>query len=472
MGGEKDGCGCWNLARLQQQDEGGTVDAVVAEGRRRGGRGWRRLRQQGRMATAFGRKTGRMGDGDTVEGWKAIATKEEAVIVVDDGLGCDRRSWMESRKRKQRQQVRQQQWRRRFTWVTGEDGMGSREKVVEKHGWSATVAGRRGTEVAEGRKGIGGLGCSEEGLGYDRSGWEGSGEGCGSGRAARSGEEAKEEAEEGAAGAATKEGYGRLEAAAAAGEQWGPAGGNSGREAREEGSARGEREMVADGRSRGGRRGKVYDNASDDDDVDDDNKRSNYGITAETLFSIHTGLLVDRYTYCSLPGDIADWGYFRSVTTLGGRYRAVSTEGGRKKKREKKKRVKKRKKENLKPNAALHPRAISLPAGDLYSPHWRRNVSKRREKEQGDVVGTRTARYRAVSPKIDRRRLIEGDIDRRWSIEGEIDRQRPIEGEKGKKKRKRRKKEKRSTYFPMPSSPACRPSLPAGRQRPRCHGLS
>ncbi|RRT73052.1 hypothetical protein B296_00016047 [Ensete ventricosum] len=71
---------------------------------------------------------------------------------------------MESRKRKQRQQVRQQQWRRRFTWVTGEDGMGSREKVVEKHGWSATVAGRRGTEVAEGRKGIGGLAAVKKGL--------------------------------------------------------------------------------------------------------------------------------------------------------------------------------------------------------------------------------------------------------------------------------------------------------------------
>ncbi|RRT73053.1 hypothetical protein B296_00016048 [Ensete ventricosum] len=88
MGGEKDGCSCWNLARLQQQDEGGAVDAVVAEGRRRGGCGWRRLRQQGRMAAAFGRRTGRMCDGDTVEGWKAIATKEEAVIVVDDDCNC------------------------------------------------------------------------------------------------------------------------------------------------------------------------------------------------------------------------------------------------------------------------------------------------------------------------------------------------------------------------------------------------
>ncbi|RWV92396.1 hypothetical protein GW17_00045233 [Ensete ventricosum] len=57
----------------------------------------------------------------------------------------------------------------------------------------------------------------------------------------------------------------------------------------------------------------------------------------------------------------------------------------------------------------------------------------------------RTAHYRAVSLKIDRRRPIEGKIDR----------QRSIEGEKGKKKkRKRRKKEKRSIYFPAPSSSA------------------
>ncbi|RZS11944.1 hypothetical protein BHM03_00043331 [Ensete ventricosum] len=67
------------------------------------------------------------------------------------------------------------------------------------------------------------------------------------------------------------------------------------------------------------------------------------------------------------------------------------------------------------------------------------------------VAGTRTARYWAVPPKIDRWRSIstvddrlKGEIDRRWSIEGEIDRQRSIEREKGKKKkRKRRKKEKR-----------------------------
>ncbi|RRT55323.1 hypothetical protein B296_00048523 [Ensete ventricosum] len=60
------------------------------------------------------------------------------------------------------------------------------------------------------------------------------------------------------------------------------------------------------------------------------------------------------------------------------------------------------------------------------------------------VTGTRTARYRMVSSKIDRRRSIEREIDRRGSIEEE----------KGKKKRKRRKKEAENT-------------LPARRPRPR-----
>ncbi|RZS25305.1 hypothetical protein BHM03_00058484 [Ensete ventricosum] len=64
----------------------------------------------------------------------------------------------------------------------------------------------------------------------------------------------------------------------------------------------------------------------------------------------------------------------------------------------------------------------------------------------------KTARYRAVRPKIDRRQSIsaiggrlKGEIDRQQSIEGEIDCRWSIEREKGKKKkkRKRRKKEKR-----------------------------
>ncbi|RWV83402.1 hypothetical protein GW17_00054993 [Ensete ventricosum] len=88
------------------------------------------------------------------------------------------------------------------------------------------------------------------------------------------------------------------------------------------------------------------------------------------------------------------------------------------------------------------------------------------------VVGTRTARYRAVPPKIDRRQSIsvvggrlKGEIDRRRSIEGEIDRRRSIEREKGRKKKKRKKKKKKEkrrkkTYRPRavltraPSPPA------------------
>ncbi|RWW59179.1 hypothetical protein BHE74_00033901, partial [Ensete ventricosum] len=50
------------------------------------------------------------------------------------------------------------------------------------------------------------------------------------------------------------------------------------------------------------------------------------------------------------------------------------------------------------------------------------------------VADTRTARYRAVPPKIDHRR----------SIEGEIERQRSIEREKGKKKKKREEKEEKN----------------------------
>ncbi|RZS17504.1 hypothetical protein BHM03_00049654 [Ensete ventricosum] len=61
------------------------------------------------------------------------------------------------------------------------------------------------------------------------------------------------------------------------------------------------------------------------------------------------------------------------------------------------------------------------------------------------VVGTRTVRYWAVPPKIDRQRLIEEEIDHRRSIDRE-------KGKK-KKKRKRRKKEKRrrrkNTYHPL-----------------------
>ncbi|RWW14342.1 hypothetical protein GW17_00021890, partial [Ensete ventricosum] len=86
------------------------------------------------------------------------------------------------------------------------------------------------------------------------------------------------------------------------------------------------------------------------------------------------------------------------------------------------------------------------------------------------VTGTRTARYRAVPSKIDRRqpieegigrrRSIEEEIDHRWSIEREIDRRRSIEEEKGKKKRKRKKK-KREERIPRPPAVAARGRLRA-----------
>ncbi|RWW87321.1 hypothetical protein BHE74_00003869 [Ensete ventricosum] len=89
------------------------------------------------------------------------------------------------------------------------------------------------------------------------------------------------------------------------------------------------------------------------------------------------------------------------------------------------------------------------------------------------VVGTRTARYRAVPPKIDRRRSIstvgdrlKGEIDCRRSIEGEIDHRRSIEREKkgGRKKRKKKKKkEKRRKRIPI----ACARSSPMHRHRSR-----
>ncbi|RRT46672.1 hypothetical protein B296_00014908, partial [Ensete ventricosum] len=76
-----------------------------------------------------------------------------------------------------------------------------------------------------------------------------------------------------------------------------------------------------------------------------------------------------------------------------------------------------------------------------------------------EVTGTRTARYRAVPPKIDRRQSISA-IGR--PIEEEIDHRRSIEEEKGKKKRQRRKKEEEKKEYL-----ARAPSLPTGRPRPR-----
>ncbi|RWW36482.1 hypothetical protein BHE74_00058526, partial [Ensete ventricosum] len=146
------------------------------------------------MATAFGRKTGRMGDGDTVEGWKAIildGVEEEEAAAASKAAAMATAVYVGHRGR----------WDGKQRESSGE------ARMVGDGGREERNRGGRGKKRH--RRAC----CSEEGLGYDRSGWEGSGEGCGSGRAARSGEEAKEEAEEGAAGAATEEGYGRLEAA-------------------------------------------------------------------------------------------------------------------------------------------------------------------------------------------------------------------------------------------------------------------
>ncbi|RWW21409.1 hypothetical protein GW17_00014435 [Ensete ventricosum] len=87
------------------------------------------------------------------------------------------------------------------------------------------------------------------------------------------------------------------------------------------------------------------------------------------------------------------------------------------------------------------------------------------------VASTRTARYRAVPPKIDRRRSISA-IDGR--LKGEIDRRRSIEREKGRKKKRKKKKKKRKEEKKY-LSPARGPRLcaviaralspPAGRGR-------
>ncbi|RWW50978.1 hypothetical protein BHE74_00042712, partial [Ensete ventricosum] len=93
------------------------------------------------------------------------------------------------------------------------------------------------------------------------------------------------------------------------------------------------------------------------------------------------------------------------------------------------------------------------------------------------VAGTRTARYRAVPPKIDCRQSIsavgsrlKGEIDHRRSIEGEIDRRRSIEREKGKKKKKRKKKEKKKEKRRKRIPIARTRSSLARRHRPRVAG--
>ncbi|RRT80060.1 hypothetical protein B296_00012424, partial [Ensete ventricosum] len=75
----------------------------------------------------------------------------------------------------------------------------------------------------------------------------------------------------------------------------------------------------------------------------------------------------------------------------------------------------------------------------------------------------RTARYRVVLPKIDRRRLIEGEIDCRRSIEEEK-REEEEEEKKKKKKKKRIKKYLLSLCHPRPRGVASCGS-PARRRR-------
>ncbi|RZS00208.1 hypothetical protein BHM03_00029870 [Ensete ventricosum] len=86
----------------------------------------------------------------------------------------------------------------------------------------------------------------------------------------------------------------------------------------------------------------------------------------------------------------------------------------------------------------------------------------------------RTARYRAVQPKIDRRRSISAVGGR---LKGEIDCRRSIEREKGRKKRKKKKKkrkeEKKNTYRPRAvlarASSPLRVVAARGLPAPACH---
>ncbi|RWW46476.1 hypothetical protein BHE74_00047596 [Ensete ventricosum] len=124
---------------------------------------------------------------------------------------------MESKKRKQWWQARQQQLLQ-LAWVAGEDGMRCRGDVVEKQGWPAAMAGRRGTEVADGGRG----GQGKKRQRRQRRAWL---------RAAGSDEKVREEGEEGAVEATTEEGYGQLEAAMIVVEEerrWWPGRGGSG----------------------------------------------------------------------------------------------------------------------------------------------------------------------------------------------------------------------------------------------------
>ncbi|RZS17692.1 hypothetical protein BHM03_00049873 [Ensete ventricosum] len=181
-----------------------------------------------------------------------------------------------------------------------------------------------------------------------------------------------------------------------------------------------------------------------------------------------------RYTNRPLPGG----------TTKIDRRRSIEGEKRRIKWKRRKKKKRRRKKKTSFPRAILA-RAPSPPAvlarGRFFSRTRRQNVSPRREKDRGDMMllkiwiearfeilsctawygryipvrqftGTRTAHYRMVPSKIDRRRSIEGDRRKREEEEEEE--------KKKKKKKKRRRRNKTSTVV------ARAPSL-APRRRPR-----
>ncbi|RZR75310.1 hypothetical protein BHM03_00054506, partial [Ensete ventricosum] len=84
------------------------------------------------------------------------------------------------------------------------------------------------------------------------------------------------------------------------------------------------------------------------------------------------------------------------------------------------------------------------------------------------VAGTRTAHYRAVPPKINRRRSISAVGGR---LKREIDRRRSIEREKGRKKKrkKKKKKEEKKNLSPVrgPRPQVAGALSPAGGERSR-----
>ncbi|RRT46335.1 hypothetical protein B296_00035495 [Ensete ventricosum] len=212
MGGEKDGCGCWNLARWQQQEE--AVAARRCNGRvvvesgcsnedtngkgggsgvvRSAGSGVCEKRRGGtEVADSSGRKgsvgvLGRLPRKELADGevrqrraWprrqvvgKRHRRKQRVVVVRTRlevrGEGSDRgrrglrlllRLWLQffwRRKRGQRLPRRVVEAESRRQAQQGSGGAtwcGQREKEGRWQGWPAAVAGRRGIEVADGGRG-------------------------------------------------------------------------------------------------------------------------------------------------------------------------------------------------------------------------------------------------------------------------------------------------------------------------------